>query len=125
MDVLKIRNLTVAFHTEMGELTAVKGVDLTLKQGEILGLVGESGCGKTVLCKSMLHLLCNRGTVKTGQALLDDVDLLTRNEKEMEQLRGKEVAMIFQDPMTSLNPSVSIGKQIEEVLFLHEKVTKL
>ncbi|MEG1584999.1 MAG: ATP-binding cassette domain-containing protein, partial [Anaerovorax sp.] len=87
--------------------------------------VGESGCGKTVLCKSMLHLLCNRGTVKTGQALLDDVDLLTRNEKEMEQLRGKEVAMIFQDPMTSLNPSVSIGKQIEEVLFLHEKVTKL
>lgn len=124
MTLLEIKNLTVTFPSETGELEAVKDVNLTLGQGEFLALVGESGCGKTVLCKSMLQLLCSRGDVKNGEALLSGRDLISLKEKDMEQLRGKEVSMIFQDPMTSLNPSIPIGKQIEEVMIIHDKLSK-
>lgn len=116
MNLLDINNLIVAFETDQGELTAVKGVSLELGQGETLALVGESGCGKTVLCKSMLKILCERGTIKEGQILLHGQDLVPFGEKEMVPYRGSEVAMIFQDPMTSLDPTMSVGKQIAEMV---------
>lgn len=114
MDMLTINDLVVAFETPTGELTAVKGVSLSLEEGETLALVGESGCGKTVLCKSMLKVLCERGRIKQGQILLSGQDLVPLGEKEMTSYRGKEVAMIFQDPMSSLDPTMSVGKQIAE-----------
>ncbi|WP_037373254.1 dipeptide ABC transporter ATP-binding protein, partial [Anaerovorax odorimutans] len=122
--ILKINNLTVSFQTQIGETQAVKGVSLYLNEGETLALVGESGCGKTVLCKTMLKLLCKRGRVKDGNALLNGKDLITMSDKEIMEIRGKDIAMIFQDPMTSLNPTVSIGKQIMEVMQIHENITK-
>ncbi|MCQ4636744.1 ABC transporter ATP-binding protein [Anaerovorax odorimutans] len=114
MDILTINNLIVAFETPQGELTAVKGVSLSLAQGETLALVGESGCGKTVLCKSMLKILCERGRIKEGEILLSGQDLVPFGEKEMVPYRGRDVAMIFQDPMSSLDPTMSVGRQIAE-----------
>lgn len=123
-ELLQINNLTVAFRTEHGEQQAVKGVSLSLYQGETLALVGESGCGKTVLCKTMLKLLCNRAMVTGGETLLEGKNITSLTETEMEGIRGSELSMIFQDPMTSLNPTISIGKQIMEVILLHERATK-
>lgn len=114
MDILTINNLIVAFETSQGELTAVKGVSLSLAQGETLALVGESGCGKTVLCKSMLKILCERGRIKEGEILLSGQDLVPLGEKEMVPCRGREVAMVFQDPMSSLDPTMPVGRQIAE-----------
>lgn len=114
--LLTINDLTVAFETPHGELTAVKGVSLSLAPGETLALVGESGCGKTVLCKSMLKILCEKGSVKKGEILLDGQDLVPLGEEEMIPCRGKEIAMVFQDPMTSLDPTMSVGKQIAEMI---------
>lgn len=114
MDILTINNLIVAFETPQGELTAVKGVSLSLAKGETLALVGESGCGKTVLCKSMLKILCERGRIKEGEILLSGQDLVPLEEKEMVPCRGRDVAMIFQDPMSSLDPTMPVGRQIAE-----------
>lgn len=114
--MLTINDLIVAFETEQGRLTAVKGVSLTLAPGETLALVGESGCGKTVLCKSMLKILCERGSIKQGEILLDGQDLVPLQEEEMIPYRGSEIAMVFQDPMTSLDPTMSVGNQIAEMI---------
>lgn len=114
--MLTINDLIVAFETETGELTAVKGVSLSLEPGETLALVGESGCGKTVLCKSMLKILCERGNIKQGEILLEGKDLVPLQEKEMIPYRGSEIAMVFQDPMTSLDPTMPVGRQIAEVI---------
>lgn len=114
--LLTINNLVVAFETEQGELVAVKGVSLSLSPGETLALVGESGCGKTVLCKSMLKILCEKGKLKEGEILLEGRDLVPLGEKEIQGYRGSQVAMIFQDPMTSLDPTMPVGKQIAEVI---------
>lgn len=114
--LLTIHNLVVAFETDQGELTAVKGVSLSLAPGETLALVGESGCGKTVLCKSMLNILCEKGNIKEGEILLDGRDLASLGEKEIQPYRGREIAMIFQDPMTSLDPTMPVGKQIAEMI---------
>lgn len=114
MDILTINNLIVAFETSQGEMTAVKGVSLSLAKGETLALVGESGCGKTVLCKSMLKILCERGRIKEGEILLSGQDLVPLEEKEMVPCRGRDVAMIFQDPMSSLDPTMPVGRQIAE-----------
>ena len=116
MGLLTINNLIVAFETNHGELTAVKGVSLKLGQGETLALVGESGCGKTVICKSMLKILCERGRIKEGEILLEGQDLVPLEEQEMVPYRGSQVAMIFQDPMSSLDPTMSVGRQIAEVV---------
>lgn len=123
-NILKINNLSVSFDTEAGEQTALSGINMEVKCGEILALVGESGCGKTVLCKTILQILCKKGIIKTGEIFLQDENLLNHTEKEMEYHRGKDIAMIFQDPMTSLNPTISIGNQIAEVLIVHNKVSK-
>lgn len=106
-ELLKINNLIVSFEQPGGELVAVKGVSLNLNEGETLALVGESGCGKTVLCKSMLNILCDRGRIRQGEILIDG-----------------EIAMIFQDPMTSLDPAFSVGEQIAEVLRIHKGLDK-
>lgn len=118
--MLTINDLIVAFETETGELTAVKGVSLSLEPGETLALVGESGCGKTVLCKSMLKILCERGNIKQGEILLEGKDLVPLQEKEMIPYRGSEIAMVFQDPMTSLDPTMPVGRQITEVIEMTE-----
>ncbi len=118
--MLTINDLIVAFETETGELTAVKGVSLSLAPGETLALVGESGCGKTVLCKSMLKILCERGNIKQGEILLEGKDLVPLQEKEMIPYRGSEIAMVFQDPMTSLDPTMPVGRQIAEVIEMVE-----
>ena len=116
---LTINNLTVSFETPGGKLTAVKDVSLHLAGGETLALVGESGCGKTVMCKSMLKILCSRGRIEKGKILLDGEDLTAASEREMQSYRGGSIAMVFQDPMLSLDPAFSVGEQIAEVLKVH------
>ncbi len=116
---LEINNLIVSFENPGGRLTAVKGVSLKLSGGRTLALVGESGCGKTVLCKSMLHVLCSRGRIDQGEILLDGKDLTHAPEREMQRYRGSDIAMVFQDPMTSLDPAFSVGEQIAEVVRIH------
>ena len=123
-ETLKIDNLTVAFGSGDEEQTAVRGVSLSIAPGETLALVGESGCGKTVLCKSILHLLCSRGKISSGAITLDGKDITNASEREMISYRGKDVAMVFQDPMTALDPAFSVGDQIAEVIEIHEKVTR-
>lgn len=119
-DLLKINNLKVAFETPEGKLMAVKGVSLCLGRGETLALVGESGCGKTVLCKSMLKILCERGRVEDGEIILGTEDLVPFTEEKMRSCRGGKIAMVFQDPMTSLDPAFSVGEQIAEVVRIHK-----
>lgn len=116
---LTINNLTVSFETPGGKLTAVKDVSLHLAGGETLALVGESGCGKTVLCKSMLKILCSRGRIEKGEILLDGENLTAASEREMQSYRGGSIAMVFQDPMLPLDPAFSVGEQIAEVLKVH------
>lgn len=119
--MLKINDLIVAFETENGELTAVKGVSLEVAAGETLALVGESGCGKTVLCKSMLKILCERGNIEQGEILLEERNLVPLTEEEMIPYRGSGIAMVFQDPMTSLDPTMPVGEQIAEMVMIAEQ----
>ena len=123
-ELLKINNLIVSFENPAGELTAVKGVSLSLDKGETLALVGESGCGKTVLCKSMLKILCDKGNIRQGEILLESSDLVPLTEEEMQARRGGDISMIFQDPMMSLDPAFSVGEQIAEVLRIHKGMDK-
>ena len=123
--MLEIKGLKVSFHTYSGEVQAVRGVDLELEEGGILAIVGESGCGKSVTAQSILKLHDpGLAQYKEGEILLDGKDLLSLSEKEIQKIRGKEISMIFQDPMTSLNPTMTVGNQIIEVLREHEKDEK-
>ena len=122
--VLEVKNLQVNFKTKYGEVKAVRDVSFDLKKGEILTIVGESGCGKSVLCRSILKLLPENGYVKSGHILLNGNNICNLTDKMMSKIRGKEISMIFQDPMTSLNPTMSIGKQISEAVRVHNKVTR-
>src|SRR5262245_22536853 len=112
MPLLEIRNLRVIFATPAGEAAAVDGINIAIEPGETLGLVGESGCGKTVTALSILRLLAPGGRIASGEILLDGRNLLTLAEHELRRIRGKEIAMIFQEPMSSLNPVFSVGNQI-------------
>lgn len=123
-DILRIDNLTVAFGEGAEESVAVKGVSLGLAPGETLALVGESGCGKTVLCKSILHILCSRGRIKTGSISLRGEDITHASEKEMISRRGRDVSMVFQDPMTSLDPAAGVGEQIAESMRVHGGISR-
>jgi len=117
---LKVENLRIAFRKDGGEVLAVRGVDFELKRGETLALVGESGCGKTVTALSILRLLAEPpAKILSGRIGLGGTDLLGLNAEAMRQVRGRDIAMIFQDPMTSLNPVLSIGEQIMETLRRH------
>jgi len=121
---LEVNNLSVSFKVEEGEVQAVRNVSFNLKKGETLAIVGESGCGKSVLCKSLMRILPYNGYIKNGEVLLKSSDLVKKSEKEMEDIRGKNISMIFQDPMTSLNPTISIGKQIAEAVIIHQGISK-
>lgn len=121
---MEVNNLSVSFKVEEGEVQAVRNVSFNLKKGETLAIVGESGCGKSVLCKSLMRILPYNGYIKNGEVLLKSSDLVKKSEKEMEDIRGKNISMIFQDPMTSLNPTISIGKQIAEAVIIHQGISK-
>jgi oligopeptide/dipeptide ABC transporter ATP-binding protein len=118
--ILEVRDLRTSFHTAEGEGRAVDGVSFHLERGETLGLVGESGCGKSVTALSILRLVAPPGRIGGGQILLSGRDLLTLPEPEMRRVRGDEIAMIFQEPMSCLNPVMSCGRQIEEAVRLHQ-----
>lgn len=120
-EILAVKHLSVKFQTSDGKKQVVKDVSLSLRQGEVLALVGESGCGKTVLCRSILKLLPKSASV-TGEAIqYKDQNLIGYNEKEMQQIRGQGIAMVFQDPQSTLNPTMTVGSQMEEAILLHEK----
>ncbi len=120
-NVLDIRDLRTVFHTDRGDVRAVDGVSLTIPEGTTLGVVGESGCGKTVLALSVMRLIQTPpGEIISGRILLDGVDLLHLNRTDMQEVRGKKISMIFQEPMTSLNPVIKVGEQIAEIVRLHE-----
>ncbi|MFC4320644.1 ABC transporter ATP-binding protein [Litchfieldia salsa] len=123
--ILEINNLHVSFDTFAGEVKAIRGVSFDLNKGETLAIVGESGSGKSVTTKTIMGLLPNGvGRVKQGEILFNGKDLATASEKEMQKIRGKEISMIFQDPMTSLNPTMKIGVQIMEGLLIHQHLSK-
>lgn len=123
--VLEVNNLSVSFHTYGGEVQAVRGVNFELFEGETLAIVGESGSGKSVTAQSLMQLIARPpGEYKSGSILLEGVDLLQKSEGQMQAIRGQEIGMIFQDPMTSLNPTMRIGKQITEGLFKHQRMSK-
>ena len=122
--ILSIENLRIHFETFAGEVQAIRGVNLKLQKGETLALVGESGSGKSVTAKSVMKLLSNNAIVKEGTITFKGENILEKSERDMQSIRGKEIAMVFQDPMTSLDPTMKIGKQITEVIIKHEKASK-
>jgi oligopeptide transport system ATP-binding protein len=125
MPLLTVNNLTTAFHTRNGVARAVNGVSFHLERGETLGIVGESGSGKSVTCHSLLGLLPTPpARVEGGAAMFDGVDLLSCGDRRLRRIRGRRISMIFQDPMTSLNPYLSVGEQLMEPLFIHENLDR-
>ena len=120
-NILEVKNLSVSFESEEGEVEAVRDVSFALKKGEVLAIVGESGCGKSVLCKSIMKLLPGSARIKEGSICIHGQNITGYREKEMQKLRGKAFSMIFQDPMTSLNPTIQIGRQIAEAVLVHNK----
>ena len=123
--VLEVKNLKTYFYTDEGEIPAVDGVDFSLERGETLAIVGESGCGKSVTSLSILRLIATPpGKIVDGEILYNGRDLLKLSEKEMRSVRGNDISMIFQEPMTSLNPVFTVGKQIMESLIYHQNMTK-
>ncbi|MBF8188908.1 ABC transporter ATP-binding protein [Nonomuraea sp. K274] len=124
MSLLEITDLTVGFDTEDGLVQAVRDISLTLEEGEILALCGESGCGKSVTAMSVPRLLPPDTTRLSGSVTLDGRELTTLPEPEMRRVRGKDVSVVFQEPMTSLNPSFTVGFQIAEVLRRHERLSR-
>ncbi len=119
-EVLRVNHLTVNYHTGRGSVRAVDDMSFSLKRGEILGIVGESGCGKSTVAKTVMGLLnSKRGTIENGEILFEGIDLRKIEKARMNDIRGKQISMIFQNPSASLNPVFRIGSQIEEVLKLH------
>ena len=124
--ILEVKNLRVSYHTYAGEVKAVRGVQFSLEKGQALAIVGESGCGKTVTAKSILRLFGRTtGTIADGsQILFEGKDILKMDKNELSDLRGAGISMIFQDSMTSLNPTMRVGKQIAECIRLHNRVSR-
>ena len=123
--LLEIKNLHTSFVTTDGEFPAVDGLNLTIEAGKTTGLVGESGCGKSVTALSIMRLIPSPpGRVAEGEILYRGQNLLRLKDEEMRQIRGNEISMVFQEPMTSLNPVFTVGDQIMEAVRLHQKVTR-
>jgi peptide/nickel transport system ATP-binding protein len=123
-NLLEIRNLAVEYHTDDGVIYAVNNINLTVKKGETVGLVGETGAGKTTIAKSILRILPNpQAKIVSGEILVEGENIMSLSERDMRKIRGNKVAMIFQDPMTALNPIETVGYQIAEVIKQHNKLT--
>ena len=122
--LLEIKNLSVSFRTPQGEVEAVRDVSFSLHSGEVLAIVGESGCGKSVMCRSIMKLLPKNGWIKDGTILADGADITHYTQRDMERLRGRLFSMVFQDPMTALNPTMSVGAQIAEAVRVHQPKMK-
>src|SRR5436309_14004439 len=123
--VLKVEGLTTVFFTRFGMVSAVDDVSFSLRRGETLAIVGESGCGKSMTALSIMRLVPDPpGRIVGGRVMLGNRDLLQLQESEMRRVRGNDISMIFQEPMTSLNPVMTIGRQISEAVRLHEDVSK-
>jgi peptide/nickel transport system ATP-binding protein len=122
--LLDVKDLSTSFNTEDGVVKAVQGVSFSVEKGQTLGIVGESGCGKSVTCLTIMGLNPKRTTMSSGEALWKGEDLLTTKPARLRDIRGNEISMIFQDPMTSLNPVHTIGRQLVEAVLLHRDVTK-
>lgn len=124
-NILEVKDLNISFHTFAGEVKAIRGVNFELKKGETLAIVGESGSGKSVTTKAIMRLLPpGNSEIKSGQILFDGKDLTKLTDRQMQKIRGKDISMIFQDPMTSLNPTMQVGKQIMEPLIKHQNMNK-
>jgi oligopeptide transport system ATP-binding protein len=119
--LLQVKDLTTSFFTDAGEVHAVNGISFNLERGKVLGIVGESGSGKSVTAYSILQILTDPGRITGGQILFKGEDIVQFSEKQMRALRGDKISIIFQDPMTSLNPTFTIGNQLEEAILLHTK----
>src|SRR5947199_5180939 len=124
MALLDVKDLKTYFRTDDGIVKAVDGVSFSVEKGRTLGIVGESGSGKSVTCLTIMGLNAKRNTITTGEAIFKDQDLLGMSMRRLRQIRGNDIAMIFQDPMTSLNPVHKIGNQLTEAVLLHQDVTK-
>lgn len=118
-DLMEIRNLSVSFDCRGKEVKALENLTLDLSHNEVLAVLGESGCGKSVLCKAIMGLLAKNACIKSGSILFGEAELLEMNEKQLNTIRGKRIAMIFQDPIMSLDPSMPVGKQVAEAVRLH------
>ncbi|RSD29408.1 ABC transporter ATP-binding protein [Mesobacillus subterraneus] len=124
-NILEVKDLNISFHTFAGEVKAIRGVNFELKKGETLAIVGESGSGKSVTTKAIMKLLPpGNSEIKQGEILFDGKDLTKLTDRQMQKIRGKDISMIFQDPMTSLNPTMTVGKQIMEPLIKHQDMSK-
>ena len=122
--ILEVKDLEISFDTFAGKVQAIRNVSFDLYEGETLAIVGESGSGKSVTTRSVMGLLASNANIENGQILFNGQDIVKKTEKEMQKIRGKEIAMIFQDPMTSLDPTMPIGKQVAESLLKHTKISK-
>jgi len=122
--ILEVKNLRTYFHTFKGVVKAVDDISFDLYEGEILGIVGESGGGKSITGFSLINLIDEPGIIESGSIIFEDYDLTKLSQKKMNEIRGKKISMIFQDPMTSLNPVYNIGRQLEEPLKLHTNLNK-
>mgnify|MGYP001168279135 CR=1 FL=1 len=120
-NILEVKNLSVSFNTQYGEIQAVRDVSFSLKKGETLAIVGESGCGKSVLCKTIMKLLPSTAYIKNGSVIVDGADITNYSDRQMRHLRGRTFSMIFQDPMSSLNPTLTVGFQIAEAVKAHSQ----
>ena len=121
---LSVRDLSTSFFSEKGEVKAVDHVSFDVPHGSIVGLVGESGCGKSMTARSIMKLLKYPGKIVGGEILLEGRNLVPLSERDMSLVRGEEIAMIFQEPMTSLNPVVPVGKQVQEAILQHRKISR-
>lgn len=122
--LLELDNLHTTFRTRDGDVHAVRGVSFQVQPGELVGIVGESGCGKSVTCKSIVQLLGSSGRIAGGSVRFQNDDLAQKTPREMRAIRGNEIAMIFQDPMTALNPVLTIGKQMSEILIRNKGLSR-
>ena len=120
-ELLNIEHLSVSFAAEEGKMEAVRDVSFSLKSGEVLAIVGESGCGKSVLCKSIMKLLPKNGWIENGSIAVNGEDIAAYPEKKMQKLRGSMFSMVFQDSMSALDPTVRIGRQIAEAIRMHNR----
>ena len=123
-NILEVRNLQTSFRTDAGEIKAVDGVSFDVPKGKTIGIVGESGSGKSITSLTVMRLLAKNGYIKGGEILYKGKDITKLTDKEMRDIRGNQISMIFQEPMTSLNPVFTVGQQISETIMIHKKVSK-